>query len=449
VSDGFHEDLNPFHIAQQQFDTAVLYLPLLKKGLIEFLRSPYRIIELRFPIETSDNDVQTFTGYRVLHNKVRGPGKGGIRYHPDVGRDEVCALASWMTWKCAVIDVPFGGAKGGICCDPKQLTERDLRKITRRYVSQLGANIGPYEDIPAPDVNTGSQTMAWIYDTYDQLNRGQNNLPVVTGKPIDIGGSLGRDRATSQGAFYSMERALELGLVEGLSGISGARVAVQGFGEVGRVAAELVAEAGGLVVAVSDSRGAIYNPNGLDIAAVCAHKRDHGSVVGTPDSHTIGHEELLATDCDVLIPAALENSIRGDNAASIRARLIVEGANGPTTPSADRVLQERGIVVLPDILANSGGVCVSYYEWVQNTENQSWELEEVNRKLRHKMRVATDAVVAKRRELVDNIEEIEALRAERLGTEQASLAAPDLRTAAYVLAISRVARVTLARGIWP
>jgi glutamate dehydrogenase (NAD(P)+) len=338
-----------------------------------------------------------------------------------------------MNWKCALIDVPFGGAKGGVCCNPKELSERDLRKITRRYISDLGDLIGPHTDIPAPDVYTNAQTMAWIYDTYAMMHPGRNNLPVVTGKPMDIGGSHGRNEATARGCLFACQRALSRGVVAGLTDVRGARVAIQGFGNAGSIAAQLFREAGARIVAVSDSRGGIHQEAGLDLEAVLAHKASTGSVVGLADTNAVSNEELLALECDVLIPAALENQIRRDNAESVRARLMCEAANGPTTPAADRVLFGRGIPVLPDILANSGGVCVSYFEWVQNIENEQWDVTEVNRKLRTKMERATDAVLDRQAEV-----------------NRKSGAAPiDLRTAALLVAIERVAHVALERGIWP
>jgi glutamate dehydrogenase (NAD(P)+) len=446
------EDLNPFHIAQAQFDHAIGYLPDLKAGLIDFLKKPRRCISLEFPILTESGEVKTFTGYRVLHSRVRGPGKGGIRYHPDVTEDEVRALASWMTWKCAVVDVPFGGAKGGVVCDPRALSEADLRRITRRYVSELGDDLGPHTDIPAPDVNTNAQTMAWVYDTYDQLHPGRNNLPVVTGKPIDIGGSLGRREATARGCLYVTRHALARGLVPGMESLRGARVVVQGFGNAGHIAAELFAEAGAHVVAVSDSRGGVCADGPLDVAEAVRHKERSGSVVGLAHTRTLTNAELLTLPCDVLVPAALENQIRGDNAAAVRARLIVEAANGPTTPAADRILRAAGVPVLPDILANAGGVTVSYFEWVQNIENEQWDIETVNRKLERKMTVALDAVLATRRDLADRLPELtrrlDATR-RKVPLPEGPLEPPDLRTAAYVLAVSRVAHVALSRGIWP
>jgi glutamate dehydrogenase (NAD(P)+) len=433
VPPGQPEDLNPFHIAAQQFDRAVAYLPTLRHGLIDFLKRPARTVIVEFPVELADGSVRTFTGYRVLHNQVRGPGKGGIRYHPQVTLDEVRALATWMTWKCAVIDVPFGGAKGGVCCNPKEMSDSDLRKITRRYIADLGGLIGPHTDIPAPDMYTNAQTMAWIYDTYAMMHPGRNNLPVVTGKPLDIGGSLGRNEATAQGCLFACQRALARGVLPGRTNVMAARVAVQGFGNAGSIAAQLFHAAGARIVAVSDSRGGVYQEHGLDLTAVHAHKAATGSVVGLMGTRTITNEQLLELECDILIPAALENQIRRDNAGAVRARLICEAANGPTTPAADRILLGRGTQVLPDILCNSGGVCVSYFEWVQNNENEQWDLEEVNLKLRTKMERATDAVLDKQAEINrhGNVEKL------------------DLRTAALLVAVERVARVALERGIWP
>ena len=441
------EDLNPYRIAQRQFESAARYIPDLKAGLIEFLKRPERLIRVEFPIEKHDGEVENFVGFRVLHNRVRGPGKGGIRYHPDVTEDEVRALASWMTWKCAVLDVPFGGAKGGVICDPKQLTRNDLRKITRRFIADLGDNIGPHTDIPAPDVNTDANTMAWIYDTYEMMHRGRNNLGVVTGKPVDIGGSLGRREATSRGLLFCTQRALSRGLVPGMDSVDGKTVVIQGYGNAGSIAAALFAEQGARIIAVSDSRGGIHQRDGLDPAVASEHKRKTGSVVGLAGTADISNEELLALPCDILIPAALQNQIRADNAARVQARLVVEAANGPTTPAAERVLFDGGIPVLPDILANAGGVTVSYFEWVQNNENEQWEEEEVNSKLLTKMRRATDAVIDKRDELQRTLDALQARRKQR-GMDD-GLQPVNLRTAAYVLAITRVAAVTLERGIWP
>lgn len=442
------EDLNPFHIAQQQFDNAVRYMPGLKAGLVEFLKKPDRVITVEFPIETHDGTVRNFVGYRVLHSRVRGPGKGGIRYHPDVTRDEMRALASWMTWKCAVVDVPFGGAKGGVVCNPKELSTSDVRKITRRFIIALGDNIGPHTDIPAPDVNTNEGTMARVYDTYDMMHPGCNNLPVVTGKPVDLGGSLGRREATARGCLFAVERALGRGIVNGLEGVKRATVVIQGFGNAGAIAAELFQEAGARIVAVSDSQGGVYREDGLDIQAVVERKASTGSVMGLPDTQTVTNEKLLTLPCDILVPAALENQIRADNADEIRARFIVEAANGPTTPAADRILFRRGIPVLPDILTSAGGVTVSYFEWVQNTENEQWDLDVVNRKLLVKMQRATDGVIEMRREINDSLEDLNA-KVSQSGGSAEPLDPVDLRTAAYVLAVKRVADVTLSRGVWP
>ncbi len=446
------ENLNPFEIARAQFAHAIRFLPELKAGLVEFLQYPVQVIALRLPILLDDGDVRSFEAYRVVHNRVRGPGKGGIRFHPDVTADEVCALAAWMTWKCAVLDVPFGGAKGGVVCDPKELSDADLRHITRRYVAALGDNIGPHRDIPAPDINTNEQTMAWIYDTYHMLHPGENNLGVVTGKPIEIGGSVGRLEATAYGCLIAARHLLEKGVVDGLSSLDGARVVIQGFGDVGRNAARLFRDAGARIVGLADSKGGICNEEGLDLDRVEAHRETAGTIVGVPHAITLGSDELLELPCDILLPAALESQIREDNAERIRARMVVEGANGPTTPAADRILFERGIAVVPDILANAGGVTVSYFEWVQNNENQQWDLSEVHEKLERRMTRAADRVLLTQRELVARREEIEAQRHELVHKRpflEGDLDPIDLRTSAFVMAVRKLARVALARGIWP
>lgn len=442
------EELNPYLIAREQFDRAARLIPDLKRGLIEFLKTPDRSICVSFPVEMDDGSVQNFTGYRVLHNRARGPGKGGVRYHPDVTEDEVRALAGWMTWKCALLDVPFGGAKGGVVCDPKSLSETELRRITRRFIADIGDNIGPQTDIPAPDVYTNAQTMAWIYDTYQAMHPGANNLPVVTGKPINIGGSLGRNEATGRGCLDATVRLLERGVVSGLTTLNGARVAVQGFGNAGSVAARLFSEAGACIIAVSDSQGGIFSEEGLDVEAAMAFKHEHGTIVGLPGSRTITNSDLLELECDILIPAALENQIRRDNAGRLQTRLIVEAANGPTTPAADRILAEAGVLVLPDILANAGGVTVSYFEWVQNIEYQRWDLHQVNSRLRQRMRSSVDAVIDRWQKFQETPDAVEtdgpAPDSDSSGTLNV-----DLRTAALVLAIERVSHVTLERGIWP
>lgn len=442
------EELNPFVIAQRQCDRAARYLPRLEPGLFEFLKRPGKLITVEFPISTSAGEVMNFVGYRCVHSRVRGPGKGGIRFHQDVTPDEVRALASWMTWKCAVVDVPFGGAKGGVVCNPKELSDEDLVHITRRYTAELNNNIGPYTDIPAPDVNTNARIMAIIYDTYDAMHHGQNNLGVVTGKPVRVGGSLGRNEATSRGGLFVTQRALERGLLEGVESLDGLTVAIQGFGNAGGIAATLFHEAGAKIVAVSDSRGGVRCPDGVDPAAVHAQKRETGSVVGMPGCADCTNEEVLETECDILIPAALENQLRGDNADKVRARLIVELANGPTTPEADAVFQARGLPVLPDILANAGGVTVSYFEWVQNNKNEQWDEAEVNARLERTMRRATDGVLEKQAEVNGSLDALTDER-HRLGREGDRLEPVDLRTAAFIVAVERVARVSLDRGIWP
>ena len=438
------EDLNQFHVARRQFDRAMPYLAGIKKGLIRYLKTPVQTVTLSFPIEMDDGSVETFVGYRVLHSRVRGPGKGGIRFHPHLTIDEVQALATWMTWKCALIDVPFGGAKGGVACDTKTLPEPVLRRITRRFISDLGDNIGPNTDIPAPDMYTNAQTMAWIYDTYHIMHPGRNNLPVVTGKPVDLGGSLGRREATARGCLFAVQQMLTHGIVSGLSTLEGARVVVQGFGNAGSVAAQLFRDAGAEVIAVSDSQGGIVCDTGLDVDAAIRFKNEHGTVVGMRGTTTVTNRDLLRLECDVLIPAAMENQIRRDTAGGVRAKVIVEAANGPTTPDADDILANAGITLIPDILANSGGVCVSYFEWVQNIENQQWDEDEVNHQLRRKMHRAVDAVVQRWRDL-----RTVSVRDTPTAERGAGVQNPDLRTAALVLAAERVARVALERGIWP
>lgn len=439
------EEINVYQMSTIQLDRALRYLPTIKKGLIDFLKRPARSIIVEFPVEMEDGSVQTFTGYRVLHSRVRGPGKGGIRYHPDVNLDEVRALAAWMTWKCAVVDIPYGGAKGGVACDTKKLSETVLRRITRRYIAELGDNIGPFEDIPAPDMYTDAKTMAWVYDTYQMMHPGRNNLPIVTGKPVDLGGSLGRREATARGCLFAVQRALAQGVVPGLSSVKGASVVIQGFGNVGGIAAQLFYEAGARIIAVSDSTGGIVNENGLDPDAVWQHKEKTKSVQNFPGARNITNAELLSLPCDILIPAAMECQLRADNAEKVRARFVAEAANGPTTPAADDILFARGIPVLPDILANSGGVTVSYFEWVQNIENERWDEAEVNDKLRVKMERATDAVVEKQKQINARVE-----KGEMRGPDgQVIRQKVDLRIAALVLAVERVANVALERGIWP
>ncbi len=433
------EELNLFVNAQRQFERALTWIDDLKVGLIDYMINPQRTLHVRFPVHMDDGSIKTFHGFRVLHNRVRGPGKGGIRYHPDVTEAEVTALATFMTWKTAVVDIPFGGGKGGIICNPKELSRNELRRITRRFVTELGDNIGPYIDIPAPDVYTDQQTMAWIYDTFDMMHPGDNNLAVVTGKPLDIGGSLGRNEATARGSLYATQQLLKHGVVPGLETLEGATVAVQGYGNAGAIAARLFHEVGAKIVAVSDSRGAIASDAGLDPMQVLHYKEETGSVIGYPGSTAITNEELLAYECDVLIPAALECQIREDNANDVKAKLIVEDANGPLTFTADKILQEKNVVVLPDIVANAGGVVVSYFEWVQNLENQQWDLDKVETKLQNKMNRAVD----------DTVEVWNGLLERHEDGFNGKKPAPILRDAALVMAIKRLATVIVQRDIWP
>lgn len=421
-------------VAEEQLNRGLYWADNLKHGLVDYLLSPKRTVHVRFPITMDDETVRTFHGFRVLHNSARGPGKGGIRYHPDVSESEVAALAAFMTWKTAIADVPFGGAKGGIVCNPKELSRSELRRITRRFVIELGDTIGPHTDIPAPDMYTNQQTMAWIYDTFDVTHPGQNNRAVVTGKPIELGGSAGRDTATGRGCLDATRRLLEHKLVADLDEIAGTSVAVQGLGQVGATVMRLFHAAGARIVAVSDSKGGIADENGLQPDVVLAHKDKHGSVVGLPESMTITNDDLLRTRCDILVPAALECQIRADNAADIRARLIVEAANGPVTPAAGDILQKRDIVVLPDIVANCGGVIVSYFEWVQNLENQQWPLDKVEDRLQKRMVAAVDSMV----------ERWQTMQHDKRSADRK----PDLREAAFGVAIRRLSAVVLSRDIW-
>ena len=438
------ESLDPIVISEQQFDKSAVLITNLKKGLIDFLKQPKRINTINFPVEMDDGSVQSIRCYRVVHNRVFGPGKGGIRYHPDVTLDEVVSLAKLMTWKCALLKLPFGGAKGGVVCNPKSMSENELRRVTRRFTTELFDELGPYLDIPAPDMYTNEQTMAWIYDTYDVLNHGNNNRAVVTGKPIDLGGSLGRTEATGKGCLFATQRFLSKALIPEHMDVSGMRVAIQGFGNVGAVAADEFTRAGARVVALSDSSGGIYSSDGLDIEKVSKFKQEHGTVVGLPDTMTLTNEELLEVECDILIPAATALQINAGNAANIKARLIVEAANNPTSVAADEILQQRGIYVIPDILANAGGVTVSYYEWVQNNANEQWELETINNKLQKRIFAAVDTVFSRWQCYVVGDESVSECRAliEANGP-------PDFRTVALVIAIKRVADATLMRGIWP
>jgi glutamate dehydrogenase/leucine dehydrogenase len=439
------ENLDPVVMSDLQFDRALSYVSEIKRGLISFLKRPKRINIVNFPVEMDDGSVHSIQGYRVIHNRAFGPGKGGIRYHPDVTMEEVVSLAKLMTWKCALVNIPFGGAKGGVVCDTKALSQNELRRITRRFTSELADVFGPDTDIPAPDLYTNEQTMAWIYDTYDILHPGKNNRPVVTGKPIQLGGSYGRHEATGNGVYYATEHFLSRGLIAEHQTVSGARVVIQGFGNVGAIAAQAFFRNGAKITAVSDSQGGVFHEGGLDPENVMAFKKEHGSVVGMPGTTTITNEEILELECDILIPAALGNQIHAGNADRIKAKLVVEAANRPTTPRADEILKARGIVLLPDILANAGGVTVSYFEWVQNQANQQWDIEEVNARLRKRMFKVVDTVFDRWQGFVVG----EITPSESKVTEEAPEQKPDFRCIALSLAIDRIAQTTLMRGIWP
>lgn len=439
------ETLDPIVISEQQFDKASAYITDLKSGLIDYLKQPNRVHIINFPVELDDGSVKTIQCFRVIHNRVFGPGKGGMRYHPDLTIEEVTSLAELMTWKCALVNIPFGGAKGGVVCDTKELSLNELRHITRRFTSELFDIIGPSTDIPAPDMYTDEQTMAWIFDTYDRLNSGENNRPVVTGKPVNLGGSLGRREATGKGCMLATKRFLSKALIPEQQEISGARIAIQGFGNVGAVAADEFFRQGATIVAISDSTGGVYSEQGLDPEKVSAFKGEHGSVVGMPETLNISNSELLEVDCDILIPAATAFQININNAGNIKAKLIVEAANNPTTPAADEILQQRGVYVIPDILANAGGVTVSYYEWVQNSANEQWDLEVINQKLQKKMFDAVDAVF----ELWQDCVVGDDLTQSKNNMAMQAECVPDFRTIALIIAIKRVANATLLRGIWP
>lgn len=444
------EDLDLFHMAKRQFDRAAPFIHPLEgwRGVAEWLFVPEQTIRVTIPVFLDDGYVHTFCGYRVLHNNARGPGKGGFRFHPDVDESEIKALATWMTWKGALTDIPFGGAKGGVACDPKSLSDGEKRRITRRYIAALGDNLGPHTDVPAPDLYTDAQTMAWVYDTYSMMHPGENNLPVVTGKPMDLGGSEGRDTATAQGLFYVFEHLLSMGAFPNLDTLDGLEVAVQGFGNAGRNAARIFHGAGAKVVAVSDSKGGIFDPNGLDIAEVEHHKDETGSVIDLPATKPLAQKEVLEVPCDVLVPAAMELQITTDNAPNIQAEVVVEAANGPTTPEADDILCERGIPVVPDILSASGGVVVSYFEWQQNLANEQWSKEEVDTRLKEKMVKAADATLTTRIGLIDRLEEYRTAWHEAR-PDQPEVPRPTLRTAASVVAVQRCRRAMEQRGVWP
>jgi len=412
--------LNPYEMAVQQFEEAADKLNL-SEDMREILRQPKRELTVHFPVRLDSGRIRTFTGYRVQHNVNRGPAKGGIRYSPEVTLDEVKALAMWMAWKCAVVGIPYGGAKGGVICDPKNMSPGELERLTRRYATEISIIIGPHGDIPAPDVNTNSQVMAWIMDTYS-MHEGYSIPAVVTGKPLSIGGSEGRNDATATGVlFVTRQAAKRMGMP-----LQGARVSIQGYGNAGSIAARLFHNEGCKVVAVSDTRGGIYNESGLDPAAVLRHKQERGSVTDFPRAQRIGVQDVLEVPCDILIPAATEGVITETNADRIQARIVSEAANGPTTLEADKILFSKGITVVPDILANAGGVTVSYFEWVQDLQSFFWGVEEITQKLEVIMNRAFAAVA-----------------------EKADQYSCDMRLAANMLAISRVAEATQVRGIYP
>jgi len=409
-----------WQMALRQFNIAADFLPL-KRGIREYLAYPKRELTVNFPVKMDDGSVRIFTGYRVHHSTVLGPTKGGIRYHPDVTLNEVRALAMWMSWKCAVAGLPYGGAKGGVVVNPKELSRDELEHLTRRYASEISLLMNPEGDIPAPDVGTNPQTMAWIMDTYS-MHRGYSTPSVVTGKPISIGGSFGRVEATGRGvAIATREMSRHLGMP-----LAGAKVAVTGYGNVSSVAAYLLHDLGCTIVGASDSRGGITSPNGLDPRALLKYKEQHGTVVGFPGTERIPIEEVPLLPCDVLIPGALEAEITGDVAPKVKAKLIVEGANGPLTPDADEIFDRQGVTVVPDILANAGGVIVSYFEWVQGLQQFFWTEEEVNQNLE--------------RILVRSFEQVLKTKQERK---------TNMRTAALIRAIERVAEALMTRGIYP
>jgi glutamate dehydrogenase (NAD(P)+) len=411
---------SPYEIAVQQFDRAAEYLDL-KAGIREMLRRPKRELTVNFPVKMDDGSVRVFTGHRVHHSVVLGPTKGGIRYHPDVTLDEVRALAMWMTWKCSVVGLPYGGAKGGVVCNPKEMSLGELENLTRRYASEISVMMSPEGDIPAPDVNTNPQIMAWIMDTYS-MARGYSTPAVVTGKPIEIGGSEGRKAATAQGTIYHIRRAAKHLNLD----LEGATAVVQGYGNAGSFAARFLHEDGVRVIGVSDSQGGIFSPKGLDPTGVSAHKQETGSVIGYPGADDVTNAELLELTCDILVPAALEKQLTGENASRIHTKIVAEAANGPTEPEADSILNDNGVFVIPDILCNAGGVTVSYFEWVQDLQQFFWNEREVNQKLEEIMNKAFDEVLAVHLE------------------KQV-----DMRLAAYIRAIDRVNKATMIRGIYP
>ncbi len=418
--EALHIAEDPWAMAQGQLRRVCRFMEI-GDNMLNVLLECKKAVAVSIPVRMDDGSVQTFEGFRVTHNVARGPSKGGIRYHPGVTLEETKALAMWMTWKCALMGLPFGGAKGGVICNPKLLSVSELERLTRRYTTEIINLIGPEVDIPAPDVGTGAREMAWIFDTYS-MNKGYSVLGVVTGKPLTVGGSLGRVEATGRGAVYCIREAIR----KRGERIVDLRVAVQGVGNVGSNVARILAADGATIVALSDSTSGIYNPDGIDVGAALEHKREAGTLVGLNGSEEITNEELLVIDCDVLAPCALEQVITGENADQVKASIVCEGANGPTIPEADRILDDRGVLVLPDVLANAGGVVVSYFEWVQGLQEYFWSEGEVNAKLND---IVTRA-----------FHETWRMHEER------SLS---MRDAAYALAVGRVAEATITRGLYP
>jgi glutamate dehydrogenase (NAD(P)+) len=413
--------INPFEVALKQLDEAAELINL-DKGLQQVLASPKRVLTVSLPIKLDNGELRVFTGFRSQHSDARGPYKGGIRYHPQVTIEEVKALSMWMTWKCAVADIPYGGGKGGIICNPKEMSEDELERLTRRYAYAIADIIGPHTDIPAPDVYTGGKEMAWIMDTYSALKGNYVQPELITGKPIAIGGSLGRNEATGRGLAFTVREAAKKLKVD----VRNSTMAVEGFGNAGQFAAQFVEEQGAKLIAASDSRGGIYNKNGINVADLRKHKEKTGSVVEFPGSNSISNEELLETECTILIPAALENQITAKNAARVKAKIVAEAANGPTTPEADEVLYNNKILVIPDILANGGGVTVSYFEWLQNLRRDYWTEDEVNDRL--------DRNITKAFLDVHHT-------SEKYGV--------NMRKASTALAVNRVVEVIKIRGLWP
>jgi len=411
---------NPWEMALEQFNTVAEKIKL-DPNIRTVLSKPRRCLIVSIPTKMDDGTTKVFEGYRVQHSSSRGPCKGGLRYHQDVTLDEVKALAMWMTWKCAVVNIPYGGGKGGVICNPKKMSLGEVERVTRRFASEISVIIGPKSDIPAPDVNTNPQTMAWIMDTYS-MNKGYCVPHVITGKPLEIGGSLGRGSATAQGCFYTLQAAAK----KARTSIRNKKVAVQGYGNAGYFAAKFLHEAGAKIVAVSDSQGGIYNAKGFNPEKALEHKQKTRTVVGLKGTTKITNEELIECKCDILVPAALENVITKDNARKVKAKLIAEAANGPTTPEADAVFRAKGTVVIPDILANAGGVTVSYFEWVQGLQGFLWSLDEV---LSHLKKI-----------MDDSFEQTWAVAVKEKC---------DLRTAAYILAVQRVAQACKLRGVYP